>query len=675
MRIPPRLPFPLSVLLLLLCPLLAGAQEFRFTTLDIGQGDAAVVIAPGGCVALFDGGPTGSGATIKSYLKTLGVTRVDMVFVSHMHADHMGGIDEVDVGEDAVPIVAVYDHGGTYDSKTYDDYASHFAGRRATVNRGQVFSLCGEVTLKVVASNANGVPSNDENARSVVVKVTYGAFDALVGGDLTATPDDIESTLLEDVAELELYKVHHHGSRYSSGNVFLDKAVPLVSFISVGWNNTFGHPTPECLDRLTAHQSDVWQTEDPATRELRGHIQLRSTDGDTFLVEQGARSVSYTSRGTSQPPGPDRERPTAPSQLRAGALGIDTIELGWTASWDRYGVAGYHVYRSMQGAPSVRLAGTTAGTAFVDMGLAAGRSYTYTVSAFDEAGNESRSATISVRTPTSFVALTSPAGGERWSQNTARKITWLAMGYTQVDLEYSADNGATWTTLARNLAASTGSHDWKTPEAPTEWGRVRVKDSHGRASSTSTGPFAIVEVPKPPAVLLNEILANEPGSATSGEFIELVNTGSTPADISGWVLLDAESVRHVFAPGTVLGAGRAIVVFAGASGIPAGTPNAVVASTRSLSLNNGGDTVTLRTSATGEAVTVDSYTYTAAQAAKDGVSINRTLDATPTPFELHDTLSPLKSSPGRRLDGSDFGMGTSVVSPPIGTRTRARPEA
>ncbi|MFY0583430.1 ComEC/Rec2 family competence protein [Cystobacter fuscus] len=313
MRTPPRLPFRLSLLLTLLCPLLAGAQQLRFTTLDIGQGDSAVLVAPGGCAVLFDGGPTGSGATIKAYLKQLGVSRIDMAFVSHMHADHMGGIDEVDVGTDAVPITAVYDHGGAYDSKTFTDYDTHFAGRRFTAHRGDTFSLCGQVTLTVLASNGNGVSTDDENAKSVVVKVTYGAFDALVGGDLTSTPDDIESTLLAEVGELELYKVHHHGSRYSSGNAFLDKTVPLVSFISVGRDNTYGHPTRECLDRLTAHHSDIWQTEDPATNLERGHIQLRSQDGATFVVEQ-EREASRT------PPAARSRRDRTPSAPPRPAL-------------------------------------------------------------------------------------------------------------------------------------------------------------------------------------------------------------------------------------------------------------------------------------------------------------------------------------------------------------------
>ncbi|HZI04469.1 MAG TPA: MBL fold metallo-hydrolase, partial [Archangium sp.] len=200
----------------LLLPTLALAQGLRFTTLDIGQGDAAVLIAPSGCAALFDGGPTGSGTAIKTYLRQLGVTRVQMAFVSHLHADHMGGIDEVEQGTNAIPIDKVYDHGGTYSSTAYNEYNSQFSGRRVTAQAGNVFMLCNEVRLEVIASNGNGTNPSDENARSVVVKISYGAFDALVGGDLTGDTENMESIIAPQVGEVELYKVHHHGSRYSS---------------------------------------------------------------------------------------------------------------------------------------------------------------------------------------------------------------------------------------------------------------------------------------------------------------------------------------------------------------------------------------------------------------------------------------------------------------------------
>jgi hypothetical protein len=153
-------------------------------------------------------------------------------------------------------------------------------------------------------------------------------------------------------------------------------------------------------------------------------------------------------------------------------------------------------------------------------------------------------------------------------------------------------------------------------------------------------------------VFINEILANEPGSSTSGEFIELVNASSSDADLSGCTLSDATSVRHTFPPGTTLAAGKAIVVFASASAIPGGLTNAVAASTGALSLNNTSDTATLASSS---GAALSSFSYTSSLAGTDGVSMNRSPDASAgAAFVLHTVLSPAGSSPGKRPSGSAF---------------------
>jgi len=643
-----RLTAPLRSLLFvtLLLPTLAWSQGLRFTTLDIGQGDSAVLIAPGGCVALFDGGPTGSGTTIKAYLKSLGVTNVDMAFISHLHADHMGGIDEVDVGTDAVSIDAVYDHGGTYTSGAYDDYVSHFNGRRFTARKGDVYNLCNQVRLEVVAAGGN---HSDENAKSVVVKVSYGAFDALVGGDLTGEGgEDIESVIATAVGPLELYKVHHHGSRYSSNNTLLDATNPTVSFISVGKDNTYGHPTAECLSRLSAHNSEVWQTEDPASNSKRGHIELSSADGTTYVVAQGTRSITYASKA------PDTQAPTAPGSLVATVVSSTAIDLSWTASTDDVGVVHYNVYRSTNGL-AYSLVGTSTTTGFADLGVPGGTTNTYRVTAVDKAGNESVASSVTANTPLAVIAVTSPNGGESWAGGSAQRITWTSRDISNVKLEYTLNNGSTWNMIASAVAASTGSYTWTVPGSPTTTARVRATDAFGSTADVSDGTFAITGVATPAKVIINEILANEPGSSTSGEFVELVNVGSTSIDISGWVIRDDAGIRHTFPAGTVLGGGRALAVFASAAGIPTGTPNAVASSTNALGLNNSGDTVTVRTSSAKNAATIDSFTYASGLASQDGVSMNRSPDASATgTFVLHNTLSQQGASPGARVSGTAF---------------------
>lgn len=181
-------------------------------------------------------------------------------------------------------------------------------------------------------------------------------------------------------------------------------------------------------------------------------------------------------------------------------------------------------------------------------------------------------------------------------------------------------------------------------------------------SSTTSDHFPVLTryslgAMPPPAVgkpVLNEILANEPGSDTAGEHIEIRNVAAGAADLGGWTLSDATGARHLFPAGTTLAPGAALVVFASASAIPAGLSNAVASSSGALSLGNGGDTVTLKDEG---GVVVDSFTYPSSLASADGVSMNRSPDGSASgTFVLHSALSASASSPGRRVDGTIFGL-------------------
>ena len=164
--------------------------------------------------------------------------------------------------------------------------------------------------------------------------------------------------------------------------------------------------------------------------------------------------------------------------------------------------------------------------------------------------------------------------------------------------------------------------------------------------------YALATATVPPKLILNEICANEPGSATAGEFVEIVNVGGGTADLSGFGVYDATGLRHLFPGGSALAPGKSIAVFGGAAGVPAGLSNAVAASTGALNLANGGDTVTLKD---GAGAVVDSFTYALSLASVDGVSMNRSPDATAAGvFALHTAIAAAPASPGKRASGSDF---------------------
>ncbi|MBZ4422231.1 lamin tail domain-containing protein [Myxococcus sp. RHSTA-1-4] len=252
------------------------------------------------------------------------------------------------------------------------------------------------------------------------------------------------------------------------------------------------------------------------------------------------------------------------------------------------------------------------------------------------------------------VTVTAPNGGESWAGGSARNITWTSSGVTNVKVEYTLD-GSTWSTLTSSTAASAGSFAWTVPSSATSSARVRVTDA-ADATVTDTSDAAFTITTSTPGgtgnVIINEVLVNEPGSDVNGEFVELVNVGGAAVDLSGWTVSDAASVRHTFPSGTTLAAGGVLVVFGGASAIPAGTPGAVAASTGSLGLSNSGDTVTLKNSS---ATAVDTATLGSGLTGTDGVSANRSPDATAgATFVLHTGLSSLSSSPGLQASGAAF---------------------
>jgi len=257
-------------------------------------------------------------------------------------------------------------------------------------------------------------------------------------------------------------------------------------------------------------------------------------------------------------------------------------------------------------------------------------------------------------TVSASVTVTSPNGGESWAGGSTQSITWTASGVTNVKLEYTLD-GSTWSVITSSTAASAGSYSWTVPSSATTTARVRVSDAANAAiTDTSNAAFTITTSTGGGAaqVFINEVLANEPGSDVNGEFVELVNSGGTAADLSGWTVSDSTGVRHTFASGTTLPAGGAIVVFGAAVGIPSGVTNAVGASTGTLGLGNSGDTVTVKNAA---GVTVNTTTYASSLSSTDGVSMNRSPDASSGgTFVLHTTLSSVASSAGKRVSGAAF---------------------
>lgn len=211
-----------------------GNGHLQLHFMNVGQGDGAVLITPVGQTVMFDNGP-GQCARPVAYMQQLGVTRLDYHIASHYHADHIGCTPEVLA---ALPLQHVaFDRGGSYTTQTYTRYVTAVGSQRQTAPVGTTLALEGGVSLDFLAADGAGVPgADDENDRSVAVRVRYGSFDALIAGDLSGVNAggyaDVESAVGPTVGQVEVYKVNHHGSRYSSNPTFLATIAPKLGIVS-----------------------------------------------------------------------------------------------------------------------------------------------------------------------------------------------------------------------------------------------------------------------------------------------------------------------------------------------------------------------------------------------------------------------------------------------------------
>ena len=276
--------------------------------INVGQGDGAVIISPGGEVAMVDNGRWTNCAKTVAYLQGLNITTIDFHFASHYHADHIGCLDDLAAAGITVG-TACYDRGGTFGSATFDDYAATCGALRQTLSVGQVITLDAgapvPVTITVVALDGAGVGTSDENGLSLALLLSYGTFGEILAGDLTGTsPDDVESVVGPLVGDVEVLKVNHHGSRFSSNDNWLDATSPEVAIISVG-SNSFGHPTEEALGRLHSHGVQTYWTNVgsgatpvPESDRVGGTIVLeaRPNVGGTFTVSGTGFTDTYVSQ-------------------------------------------------------------------------------------------------------------------------------------------------------------------------------------------------------------------------------------------------------------------------------------------------------------------------------------------------------------------------------------------
>ncbi len=244
---------------------------------DVGQGDALVVTTGAGEAVLVDAGP--EVGPVDRCLDRLRVDALPLVLLSHLDADHVGGLAGALAGR-AVGTVATGTLSPADDrAEGIDAQAARAGARREVLVPGDVRTV-GGATFEVLAPAPEAATVTAEpNDLSLVVRVTHRGVRVLLTGDLGATA---EARLLDRGVDLraDVLKVPHHGSA-DADEPFLTASGARVALVSVGADNTYGHPAPSLVSILTRAGMRVHRT------DLQGDLVVVGDTDDWGVTGRG----------------------------------------------------------------------------------------------------------------------------------------------------------------------------------------------------------------------------------------------------------------------------------------------------------------------------------------------------------------------------------------------------
>ena len=363
---------------------------------DVGQGAAVVQQFPDSLV-VFDAAnlPTASTGALLTYLAGLGTTRVDHLIISNPDADHSAACNEIFRD---YTVGALYHPGNPKDTNTWNDCLDAAANETglavhtdADLNPGDLLPLSSHAAVRVLNIDA---ASSTINAGSLALRIDFGNVSWIFSGDIDCPTEDKVRARGFDL-DVDLLQVGHHGSKSSSCTPWLQALSPAAAFISVG-SNSYGHPTPEVLQRLADAGATVYRT------DLHGTITI-TTDGNVWAIATATREPTEPTSSTSAETSSATPTPQASRPLAVAATAVP-------AQPCRYGTVEIHV----------------------------------TVTGGDGAGVESASVTSTWRykTTTSYESGTTDSGGQAVLE---RSIGGASAGYTVGVTVAASKDGASGT--------------------------------------------------------------------------------------------------------------------------------------------------------------------------------------------------------------------------------------
>lgn len=252
------------------------SSSFSIQFIDVGQGDSALIECDGRYM-LIDGGDTSAGDKVYNVLEEKGIQHLDILVMSHLHADHIGGLAKALTYASSIDLTLSNSNYSDKEAFRKVEHELGINGSSITIpSVGQKYQL-GSSTVEVIDASAE--EAND----SLVLLITYGKTKFLFTGDIEENAQTRISDRYENendkAYDIDLIKMPHHGSYTGTLYRFVRTFMPEYAILSVGKDNPYGHPHKETLDLL---DSKTWSPKVYRTDE-NGDIIVKS-DGKTLSV-------------------------------------------------------------------------------------------------------------------------------------------------------------------------------------------------------------------------------------------------------------------------------------------------------------------------------------------------------------------------------------------------------
>lgn len=261
-------------------------STFEIHFIDVGQADCALILCDGEAM-MIDGGNSADSSLVYAYLQKLGIDHLEVMVASHSDEDHCGGLSGA---LNYATVDTAYCSVSEHDTKAFTNFVTYLEKQDKEITipaTGDSFAL-GSAVCTVIGPISQ---VNDPNNMSIVVRIEYGDTSFLFTGDASY---DEENEILDAGYDIscDVLKVGHHGSSSSTSYRWLRSAAPAYAVISVGANNSYGHPTETVLSRLRDADVTTYRT------DLQGTI-ICTSDGQTvsFAVEKNQNADTLAGAG------------------------------------------------------------------------------------------------------------------------------------------------------------------------------------------------------------------------------------------------------------------------------------------------------------------------------------------------------------------------------------------